>query len=360
MDHISIISINDLDHSIGYLIPNERYTEAFSEVLAPCTNGLLISVGTIRSLIDASIGHFDQVIIMDNNISVMTFNRLNLELMIEIDMLPLSIKEKRIQYFSVFYGRWLTDKQLKLICSYDQNRIFDERFLLHYRELFKCDNSPSVFPDHILEIIQKINKISKINNMIDFEHPSVPGIPSNYDMYLILDPYYHFSYSINNPIVSEYLKDKGIKEYQLRSTYNPERHSFYFENDDVWIKIIDLIKQHKIHLILSSIYVIDTWNYIQKFIELNNISLKIIDLSNILDHLSDDLFIKEDVIKVQTLIQGLTLLQDNLKETDMIKILQTKTNYDLQLSNAHCRDLWCYEWYSIEKFIKNLLNLLNL
>jgi len=65
-----------------YLIPNEFHTDEFRPILSG-RKGALISVGTFRTLIDASYGDFDNVILADIDSITTEFNQLHLELIAE-------------------------------------------------------------------------------------------------------------------------------------------------------------------------------------------------------------------------------------------------------------------------------------
>jgi hypothetical protein len=98
----------------AYAAPNEVRPETYSAVLESLADGgALISVGTFRALLDASMGSFDWVFMFDYDRESTEFNRTHLALLRAISELELSPRLQRFQYVAALNLYWLSADELR-------------------------------------------------------------------------------------------------------------------------------------------------------------------------------------------------------------------------------------------------------
>ncbi len=362
----TIVSFPDMTvNQVDYVVPNETYPEAFRQILSHVKGGVLISVGTFRGLIDACMGTFDRVILLDYNKKATVFNKLNLELLIKINELPVSIRERRILYVCSLYGHWPTNEELALLATFDKNTNFDSDFLRTFRKLYAhLDGKPNNLTKFPAEIADIINQIIKLNIQDEYgadipllSYTITPGLPSKKYYQALLDPYYRFNYDLSSPQATEYLKkyDEDSDTYLWMMTYNPERHSYYFENDECWLKIINLILTHRIQICLASIYNNQVFTWLHDFLHNVGERVAVIDLSNALAYLDIDILPSERLAILSEFARNILSLPGiSITKTEQPAIiLQTIRNNHSSYEN--CRGWWCYTWYPDYEFIKRII-----
>ena len=107
---------NEMSYGIGaFIAPNENHTFNFLPSLAKTNGGVLISVGTFRTLTDAGLGNFNHVFMVDADPVTQLFNQLNLR--------AISTSKNRIEYLETLFQFQLSSTEKKKIASGDANGV---------------------------------------------------------------------------------------------------------------------------------------------------------------------------------------------------------------------------------------------
>ncbi len=363
----------DTIDKVMFIYPNETYPEKFSGILRTIKDGTLISVGTLRGLIDASYGHFEYVILLDYNKKAVELNKLNIELIRVIDNMKLTVQEKRLQYFSTLYGHWLTSKQLKLLKDYDLNGPITPDFLRIYTNLFESSELHSneidldTFPLLISKIIRSIQALDIIEMVTGefalLSRATVPSKPKYGAPWVsLIDPYYRFNYPVQSEQVKEYFKRTDIGHMPLSSaiadkynyvnhmTLDQTRQPYYWENDEIWRKLARLVQKCKIVTMLGSIFNDQVFAVLSEHLLDIGQHLTVIDFSNALDSIGLISVTKREYV-LSNLIRNLR----SLPGFESSIVLQTLKNFKTDGTETFkdCfRIDWCYFWRTAEDFIK--------
>lgn len=83
-----------------YIVPNEFDTTRYSEILRS-RHGVLISVGTFRSLFDFYLGDFSRLVMIDKDSLTVGFNRWNLNVMQKLSASRTSVEQQRDTYVEI-------------------------------------------------------------------------------------------------------------------------------------------------------------------------------------------------------------------------------------------------------------------
>lgn len=357
----------DTIDKVMFIYPNETYPEKFSGILRTIKDGTLISVGTLRGLIDASYGRFEYVILLDYNKKAVELNKLNIELIRVIDNMKITVQEKRIQYFSTLYGHWLTSKQLKLLKDYDLNGPITPEFLRMYTSLFETEGDIDLdtFPVLISKIIRSIQALDIIEMVTGefalLSRATVPSKPKYGAPWVsLIDPYYRFNYPVQSAQVEEYFKPLDLGHLPLSSRYkynyvnhmtlDQTRQPYYWENDETWRKLARLVKECKIVTMLGSIFNDQVFAVLSEHLLDIGQHLTVIDFSNALDSIG-----LISVTKREYVLSNLVRNLRSLPGFESSIVLQTLKNFKTDGTETFkdCfRIDWCYFWRTAEDFIK--------
>lgn len=340
----------------NYIIPNEPFPFLFTKPLTESKGTTLISVGTIRGLIDASIGNFNLVLLIDYNRRACAFNSLNLELIKKInDTIVDDPRKCRLQYFSIMYGYYLTNEDIDFLLSLIGNSVFTVEFLRAFIVLIKNKMKLPLriikeqFPTEILNIVMTIRSLKIKTILSDIKAPKVGTL----EFTNLLDPYYTMSYPLDSPQAMEIMSTYNwtSDEYSSnRSTFNPERLPYYWENDETWEKISKLVQYDRINVLSMSIFDQGSFKEIGDQLTEMRETVGILDFSNVLDGLNLKVIRKGHLTRkmmVDSLLNGLKFLPGIM---DSIVLQTTNSSIEVPTDQYIAKGIWHYFWREFKEF----------
>lgn len=325
-DSISITNENvNTSISTCFVIPNERHPEAWWKDLKSVTGGTLVSVGSIRPLIAASMGNFSRIVMLDIDQRINQFNKINIELISNISSLPLPPNHQRYQYLAALNKTWFSAEDLEEIESaFKQKHSADQEMEMVKNKLEKL----SLYDEEIVFPLEKnlatsILQCSVIDNQFTLE------------AFL----YYGPKSTIN---------EKNIN-FNYFTWPDSREAKFYWENDDTWSKIIKLVRDKKIHVVNGSLTGNQSIKSLGNILQSRGEYISVLDISNCL------LYFKGDTSILKDFLMNLKLLGEKKCLDKRSKIFFTNRKLQLVSDSIVLKfNGWLYRSCEWTVFYKNL------
>jgi hypothetical protein len=238
-----------------YIVPNEEQTHLYKREIENIS-GILVSVGTFRTLFNAVMGDFSHIVMLDYDELATRFNYWNLNLIYKLQESGLDSEMQRYTYLSILYNRLPESRFLWTLSHLKRDDYSKLNQLLSELE----ENSPkldvSLLPPEIQESAGAIIDI--------FQHRSVMTGRSLED-------------NFNKPFIDMRLALSLLNEDEDASAV------CYWKTDANRTKLQTLIVDNKITVIQGSISGSQTLLHLSNVLEKKQ-GIAVLDLSNALEY----------------------------------------------------------------------------
>lgn len=287
------LTSEESNHNPGtYLFPNEFDNYVYRPLISNKT-GVLVAVGTLRALFDASLGNFSRVILLDVDSLVTEFNQVNLNLIRDLSKSGLTVEEQRYQYLAILHHRWIPEEFLNQLTRLNGNDPFKIAQLL--KEIprlpeLDCNSLPQEIKESTTHLAQLIARAFG---------PRDSARPAYSDS--------------QNPF---YLLSKRDQNSEMT----------YWGNDELWTKIQKMIFENRFYPITGDLSGSTTLKNIATELDRVQEQVSVVDISNVLEYLAKHDRLEDD----QSVNRFLANLKALPKEPDSL-LLVTSLQYDTSL-----------------------------
>ncbi|MCA9508722.1 MAG: hypothetical protein KC505_09915 [Myxococcales bacterium] len=260
----------EYNHISGCVVPEEEPSSALEFFLYPNEleayllrdylkeqEGILISVGTFRTLFNATMGNFTRIIMLDNDELINKFNKANLDLISLIGQSPWSTLQQRLVYAALLAQRQFSIQDIDLVIA-------------------------STHPPSFANQIQNLLSLLKKRSVFPKEQP-------------IIDP--SLGADLNGRLSEAIGRFMGVgadsqknRVYDLEDLSEINASMTFWHSDEAWQKIQTLLADNRISVVMGDLKGQKTLKGIRNC--LNQVGFEntplLFDVSNALDYFIDN------------------------------------------------------------------------
>jgi hypothetical protein len=279
-----------------FIVPNELNSFYYRNHLEDKTD-VLISVGSLRTLFDFTMGNFSRVVMLDSDQGVVDFNRWNLRLIESLGKTSWSPDLQRYLYLSILMGRQFPWRKLEYAIAKECSE--REKLISLFQEF---ESYPLIdldaFPSEVKHVAQE--REVAIKEIFDFGFSKMGG----FRLLNFIDG--------RREMMATAIVALVESESRLNMTY--------WGSNGAWLKLQDLIRNRRISVVTGDLSGTSTLKSIADFLKDKNEKVSVLDLSNSLDYLRAN---PPAMVRFRQNLENLSFTKDALVLLTTLKDVRT-------------------------------------